>query len=116
MTALLEVCTKEDQRAVFRILRSEGATGAKIHQRLWAQYGNSVLPQRSVYDWIEKFKNGRTSVTHGEGAGRTSTAKNVVLLYYNIRPHTAAYTAEMLRKLKFKVMAHLPYSPDLSPI
>jgi hypothetical protein len=32
------------------------------------------LPQRSVYEWIEKFKNGRTSVTHEEGAGRPSTA------------------------------------------
>jgi hypothetical protein len=37
-------------------------------------YGNSVLPQRSVYEWIEKFKNGRTSVTHEEEAGRPSTA------------------------------------------
>jgi response regulator of citrate/malate metabolism len=32
------------------------------------------LPQRSVYGWIEKLKNGRTSVTHEEGAGRLSTA------------------------------------------
>jgi hypothetical protein len=31
------------------------------------------LPQRSVYEWIEKLKNGRTSVTHEEGAGRPST-------------------------------------------
>jgi hypothetical protein len=34
-----------------------GESGAAIHQRLSAQYGNSVLPQRSVYEWIEKFKN-----------------------------------------------------------
>jgi transposase len=32
------------------------------------------LPKRSVYEWIEKFKNGRTSVTYEEGAGRPSTA------------------------------------------
>ena len=38
--------------------------------------GNSALPQRSVYEWIEKFKNGRTSVTHEEGAGHPSTATN----------------------------------------
>ena len=48
--------------------------GPKIHRRLSAQYGNSVLPQQGVYEWIEKFKNGRTSVTHKEGAGRPSTA------------------------------------------
>jgi hypothetical protein len=45
-----------------------------MHRRLSAQYGDSVLPQRSVYEWIDKFKNGRTSVTHEEGAGRLSTA------------------------------------------
>jgi hypothetical protein len=42
--------------------------------RLSAQYGNSVLPKRSVYEWIEKLKNGRTIVTHEEGSGRPSTA------------------------------------------
>ena len=33
------------------------------------------MPQRSVYKWIEKLKNGHTSVTtHEEGAGHPSTA------------------------------------------
>ena len=52
---------------------SEGVQGAAIHQRLSAQYGNSVLPQRSVYEWIEKLKNGHTNVMHDKGAGRPST-------------------------------------------
>ena len=55
-------------------LWSEGVSGAAIHQRLSALYGNSVFPQRSVYEWIEKLKNGRTNVTHDKGAGRPSTA------------------------------------------
>ena len=38
-----------------------------------------------------------------------------MLLHDNIRPHTAANTAQTLRKLKFEVMAHPPYSPDLAP-
>ena len=42
-------------------------------------------------------------------------SKVVVLLHDNARPHTAAHTAEMLWKLKFEVMAHPPYSPDLVP-
>jgi hypothetical protein len=62
MAAPLFVCTKEEQRSVIRFLWSEGVSGAAIHQRPSAQYGNSVLPQRSVYEWIEKLKNGRTSV------------------------------------------------------
>ena len=41
--------------------------------------------------------------------------KAFVLLHDNARRHTAAHTAEPLRKLKFEVMAHPPYSPDLAP-
>ncbi|PNF13580.1 hypothetical protein B7P43_G18274 [Cryptotermes secundus] len=76
MAVPLSVCTKEEQCSVIRFLWSEGVLGAAIHQRLSAQYGNSVLRQWSVYEWIEKFENGRTSVTHEEGAGRPSTATN----------------------------------------
>ena len=64
MAGPLFVCTKEEQRSVIRFLWSEAVSGAEIHRRLSAQYRNSVLPQRSVYEWLEKFKNGRTSVTH----------------------------------------------------
>ena len=67
MAILLSVCTKDKQRSVIRFLWSKG-------WRLSARYGNCVLPQQSVYEWIEKFKNGRTSVTHEEGVGRPSTA------------------------------------------
>ena len=42
-------------------------------------------------------------------------SKDVVLLHDNAHPHTAAHTAETLRKLKFEVIAHPPYSPDLAP-
>ena len=74
MAAPLSACTKQEQRSVIRFLWSEGVSGAEIHRRLSAQYGNSVLLQRRVYEWIEKFKNGRTNVTHEEEAGRPSTA------------------------------------------
>ena len=74
MAALLSVCTKEAHRSVIQFLWSEAVSGTAIHQRLSAQYGNSVLPQWSVYEWIEKLKNGRTNVTHDKGAGRPSMA------------------------------------------
>ena len=59
---------------------SEGIPGAEIHQWLLAQYGDNSISRRGVYEWIEKFKDGRTSVTHQEGAGRlrTSTGPNNV--------------------------------------
>ena len=37
--------------------------GPKSHQRLSAQYENRIFPQRSVYGWIEKFKNDSSCYT-----------------------------------------------------
>jgi histone-lysine N-methyltransferase SETMAR len=42
-------------------------------------------------------------------------SKGVVLFHDSTHPHTAAHIVETLRKLKFGVMAHPPYSPDLTP-
>jgi hypothetical protein len=51
-------------------LWAEGVPGAEMHRRISVQYGNSVVSQRMVYEWIERFKNGRTSINHEEGARR----------------------------------------------
>ena len=59
---------------MIRFLLSEVVPGAEIHRRLSTQYGDSALPRRSVYEWIEKFTSGRTNVTHEEVAGRPSTS------------------------------------------
>ena len=72
MSARLSVCTKEEQRSVIRFLWAEGVKGAEIHARLYTQYGDNALPRRSVYEWIEMFKNGRTSVMDVERSGRPS--------------------------------------------
>jgi hypothetical protein len=60
------ICTKEEQRAVIRFLWAEGVPGAEKHRRISVQYGNSVVSQRMVYEWIERFKNGCTSIKHEE--------------------------------------------------
>ena len=84
-------------------------SGAEIHRRLSVQYGNSVLPQRSVYEWIEKFKNVRTSVTHEEGAGRSSTAtaddnfervRDMVLLDRRLTINEVANRLQIIGRLK----------------
>jgi transposase len=36
--------------------------------------GINVLSRRIVYEWIEMFENGRTSVTDAERSGRPATA------------------------------------------
>jgi len=43
-------------------------------------------------------------------------SKRVLLLHDNTRPHTAAHTVDTLRDLKFWVLKHPPYSPDLAPL
>ena len=70
----LFICTKEEQRAVIRFLWAEGVPGAEMHRRISVQYGNSVVSQRMVYEWIERFKNGRTSIKHEEGVRRPFTS------------------------------------------
>jgi hypothetical protein len=74
MPACLSVCTKEEQRNVIRFLWAEGVKGAEIHARLCTQYGEKVLPRRSMYERIEMFKNGWTSVMDSERSGQPSTS------------------------------------------
>jgi histone-lysine N-methyltransferase SETMAR len=42
-------------------------------------------------------------------------SKGVVILHDNARPHTSAHTVDTLQKLRFEVLKHPPYSPDLAP-
>jgi len=42
-------------------------------------------------------------------------SKRVLLHHDNTRLHTAAHTVDTLRALKFEVLKHPPYSPDLAP-
>jgi hypothetical protein len=55
-------------------LWAEGVPRTKMQRMISLHYGNSVMSQRIVSEWIERFKNGRTSVKHGEGNGRQSTS------------------------------------------
>ena len=74
MAAKLKNCTKEEQRSVIRFLWAEGMLGAQIHLRMCAQYGDEVLSRKIVYEWIEMFENGRTSLTDAERSGHPVTA------------------------------------------
>ena len=48
--------------------------GAQIHLCMCAQYRDKVLSRRIVYEWIEMFENGRTSVTDAERSRCLATA------------------------------------------
>jgi len=75
MNALLQDCTKEEQRGVVRFLWSEGVKPVEIHRRMLAQYTQSTMSQRKVYEWVVRFKSVRTRVTDEGRSGRPSTSR-----------------------------------------
>jgi len=74
MNAPLQDCTIEEQRGVVRFLWAEGVKPVEIRRRMLAQYGQSTMSQRKVYEWMERFKSGRTCVTDEGLSGRPSTS------------------------------------------
>jgi transposase len=76
MVAPLSDCTIEEQRAVVRFLWAKGVKSAEIHRRMLTQYGASTMHQRNIYEWIERYKEGGTSVTDGSRHHtRTNTSR-----------------------------------------
>ena len=42
-------------------------------------------------------------------------SKGVILLHYNLRPHSVTAATKANRQLQFELYPHPPYSPDLPP-
>jgi len=76
MDAPLQDCTIEEQCGVVRFLWAEGVKRVEIHSRMLAQYGQSTISQRKVYEWVERFKSDRTRVTDEGRSGRPSTSRS----------------------------------------
>ena len=74
MDAPLQDCTIEEERDVVRFLWA-GVKPMEIHRRMLAQYGPSTMSQRKVYEWVERFKSGRTRITDEGLSGRPSTSR-----------------------------------------
>jgi hypothetical protein len=68
----LFICTKEEQRAVICVLWDEGVPGAEMQRRISVQYGNSVVSQWMVYEWLKRFRNGGTSIKHEDASASGS--------------------------------------------
>jgi len=47
----------------------------EIGRRMLAQYGQSTMSQRKVYEWEERFISGRTRVSDEGRSGRPSTSR-----------------------------------------
>jgi len=70
----LQDCTIEE-RGVVRFLWAEGVKPVEIHCRMLAQYEQSTMSQRKVYEWVERFKLGQTCVTDDGRFGWPSTSR-----------------------------------------
>jgi len=98
-------CTKEEQRSVIHFLWA-GVPEAQIHLSTCAQYGDKVLSRRIVYEWIEMFENGCTSVTDAERSGRPATAtttRNEERTIELIRENRRITVEEVARRLNVSV-------------
>jgi hypothetical protein len=49
---------------VICFLWGEAVPGEHIHQRMYVQYVDNAACHSVVYEWIEMFKNGHTSMTN----------------------------------------------------
>ena len=58
MDALLAQCTREEL-AVVQFLWSEGSSGAEIHKRLLAQYGDNALSKKQYMSELRSLKVAR---------------------------------------------------------
>jgi hypothetical protein len=75
MDALHSDCTIEEQHAIVHFLWPERVKSAEIHPQMLAKYGARTMHQRKIYEWIECFKEGRTSVTDESQPGRPATSR-----------------------------------------
>jgi hypothetical protein len=72
MSSLLN-CLIVEQQAVFHFLWSEGVKTSEIYRRMLAQYGEHCMAQKNVYEWMDRFKCGRTTLDD-ERSGWPSTS------------------------------------------
>lgn len=70
MATVLQQCTTEEQRAVVRFLWAKGLLPKEIHKEMSQIYAEHCLSRMAVYNWVEKFENGRTIIDDADRSGR----------------------------------------------
>jgi transposase len=65
-----EFDVKFQQRSVIRFLFLKGIKPKDIQSELAEAYGYPLVPLRTIYYWVEKFRDGETSVEDGDRGGR----------------------------------------------
>lgn len=68
-------CTIDDQSTLVRFLCTERVKPAGISCRILAQYESCTMNQGNMYEWVECYKSGRTSVTDGSRSSHLSRSR-----------------------------------------
>jgi hypothetical protein len=75
MEAPVSICTKEEMRGAIRFFFAGGVKPVEIIRRMQAQYVGKCSSRSKIYEWIDHFRKGRTSVCDEERSGRPLTSR-----------------------------------------
>jgi len=67
-------CTIVEQCALIQFLMSVGVKSSTIHRQKLVQYRENYIMQRNVYQWVESFQSGWTSVVDKDCSGHMTTS------------------------------------------
>jgi hypothetical protein len=54
MAIVFEVCTKEDQRSIVRLLWVKELNAKDIHNEMFSVYGGKCLSRKAFHNWVKK--------------------------------------------------------------
>ena len=63
-----------EQRAVVKFLVAEGEKASKVLERLKGVYGEACMSKTQLYEWYQRFKDGRDSIADDKHSGRPVSA------------------------------------------
>ncbi|KAG5325792.1 MOS1T transposase, partial [Pseudoatta argentina] len=113
-------------------------SAAEAHRILVQTYGDNALSDTTCRDWFRRFKNNDFQLEDKERSGAPKKFQDkeleqlldmhpekrplyaqrydkVILLHDNARPHVAKPVKTYLETLKWEVLPHPPYSPNIAP-
>ena len=119
-------------------------TATEAHQELQKVYGDASLSETTCFDWFRRFKDSDFDVDDRPREGRPKTFEDAYVIYYELLKPNETITGERYRtqlmrlsrelrekrpqyeqrhekvktyleSLKWEVLPHSPYSPDIAP-
>ena len=76
MSAIFTMCESTEQRICIKFCFKIGKTATEMCQLLQQAYGEDAMGRVQVFDWLRRFREGRTSVESDPRSGQPSTTRN----------------------------------------